>query len=381
MMPVPISMEHRHRISSSCPLSSPSTVKPGSSSDELNELLAYSTCFVGAMIWYHWECVATAPQLEDVEWDLAVEVGYGKTMITLGLIDSTPPRKEDAPPPSLAHCRIPVGGTLVVVPPHLTRQWASEVEKFCGNKFNICIISMAANLNSLTIKEIQDADIVVVASNLFKSSVYLTNLEAFSAAGTLPAQEGRYFNARLKQTLLALGEQVELLKDKGAVAVTAKIKEAELKMDEPSEEFVPSKCLKGKQYRNANTLESTHDKKSKVPTPQDQSSCSGGTPTPDLIVEVVVNPLSNRHQFKSSPSVNVDSSSLPSMNVNKSLSPVNVNSDDDSEREVIPMRSVGTSWAAAGTTCARTCLWCPRITLASSGRQTLRPRSEHQTLP
>ena len=51
---------------------------------------------------------------------LADEVGYGKTAITLGLIDSAPPRKADAPPPSLAHGRIPVGGTLVVVPPHLT---------------------------------------------------------------------------------------------------------------------------------------------------------------------------------------------------------------------------------------------------------------------
>jgi SNF2-related domain len=158
---------------------------------------------------------------------LADEVGYGKTAITLGLIDSAPPTDADAPSSDIARGRIPVKGTLVVVPPHLTRQWASEVQKFCGKKFEVVVISTAANLNSLTIENIQDADIVVVASNLFKSSVYLANLEAFSTAGTLPTQEGRYFNARLKQALSALGSQVELLQKDGATAVADKIEEAE----------------------------------------------------------------------------------------------------------------------------------------------------------
>lgn len=160
---------------------------------------------------------------------LADEVGYGKTAITLGLIDSAPHTKADRPSNGLTRGRIPVTGTLVVVPPHLTRQWASEVQKFCGKHFEVVVISTAANLNSLTIENIQDADIVVVASNLFKSSVYLANLEAFSTAGTLPNQEGRYFNARLKQTLSALGEQVELLKTTGATVVAEKIEEAERK--------------------------------------------------------------------------------------------------------------------------------------------------------
>lgn len=156
---------------------------------------------------------------------LADEVGYGKTAITLGLIDSAPPTKADAPSHDLTQGRIPVRGTLVVVPPHLTRQWASEVQKFCGNKFEVVVISTATNLNSLTIEAVQDADIIIVASNLFKSGVYLANLEAFSTAGTLPNQEGRYFNARLKQTLTALGEQVKLLKKGDVTAVTTKIEE------------------------------------------------------------------------------------------------------------------------------------------------------------
>ena len=57
---------------------------------------------------------------------------------------------------------------------------------------------VVTSINSLTNKEVQDADIVVVASNLFHSSVYLANLEALAGAGSLPLQDGRYFNARLE---------------------------------------------------------------------------------------------------------------------------------------------------------------------------------------
>jgi len=161
---------------------------------------------------------------------LADEVGYGKTAITLGLIDSAPHKKsKDTPSKELTHGRIPVRGTLVIVPPHLTLQWKSEVKKFCGDRFDVVVISTAANLNSLSVEDIYDADIIIVASNLFKSSVYLANLEGFAAAGSLPTQEGRYFNARLKDLLASLKEQVELLKEEGATAVFEKISEAEKK--------------------------------------------------------------------------------------------------------------------------------------------------------
>jgi hypothetical protein len=48
------------------------------------------------------------------------------------------------------------------------------------------VLSTATNLNPLTIEQVQEADIVIVASNLFHSSVYLANLELFAGAGALP---------------------------------------------------------------------------------------------------------------------------------------------------------------------------------------------------
>lgn len=162
---------------------------------------------------------------------LADEVGYGKTAITLGLIDGASKSVKQEPRPSkeVLRGKIYVRGTLVVVPPHLTRQWASEIKKFVGDHFIVETISTAANINSLTVEDVKDADIVVVASNLFHSSVYLSNLEAFAAGGSLPAQDGRYFNARLDLVLDALRDQVDRLRKDGPEAALAAIHEARKK--------------------------------------------------------------------------------------------------------------------------------------------------------
>jgi hypothetical protein len=159
---------------------------------------------------------------------LADQVGYGKTAITLGLIDCTAKsvKKEFLDKGDIIG-KVPVQATLVIVPPHLTRQWRSEAQKFARNRFkNIVEISTAAQINNLTIEDIQDADLVIVASNLFHSTVYLANLEAFAAGGSLPTQDGRYFNARLNITLESLRNQVEQLKTEGSASVMANIRDA-----------------------------------------------------------------------------------------------------------------------------------------------------------
>lgn len=157
---------------------------------------------------------------------LADEVGYGKTAITLGLIDcATKSVKKEFSRIEDMTGKVAVKATLVVVPPHLTLQWEKEVQKFTGTHFKVLRLTTVSNLNTMTIEDVQEADVVIVASNLFKSAVYLSNLEAFAAAGSLPVQDGRYFNARLDMSLAALRDQVDLLRDEGATSVMEKIKE------------------------------------------------------------------------------------------------------------------------------------------------------------
>lgn len=153
---------------------------------------------------------------------LADEVGYGKTAITLGLVDCT--RKEvtrELDGAAEIPGKIRVKATLVVVPSHLTRQWTTEIQKFVSSKAKMEVVTIitASNLNALTVERIIEADIVIVASNLFKSSIYLANLEAIAAGGSLPASDGRYFNARLDISLETLKGQVDLLRKKGSINV------------------------------------------------------------------------------------------------------------------------------------------------------------------
>jgi SNF2 family DNA or RNA helicase len=161
---------------------------------------------------------------------LADQVGYGKMAITLSLIDCTWQE--------VAHelgnvAEIPgkicVKASLMVVPPHLTCQWSMEIKKFVSPKAKVQVVTLisASNLNSLTVQQVIKADIIVVASNLFKSMVYLMNLEAIAAGSSLPALDSHYFNMCLDTALETLGEQVDQLCNKGSVSVMDSIHAAQ----------------------------------------------------------------------------------------------------------------------------------------------------------
>ncbi|KAI9062495.1 hypothetical protein FKP32DRAFT_1593141 [Trametes sanguinea] len=182
---------------------------------------------------------------------LADEVGYGKTAISLGLIDcAADDVKKEFAKVKGTKGHIATKATLIIVPPHLTRQWDSEVRKFTKSRFKVVVLHTASNINSLKIEDVMEADIVIVASNLFKSQVYQDNLEAFAGAGELPVQDGRFFDARLDITLKGLQKQVERLREDGPEAVMEQIKEGR-KIDEAAQLLVPTKRLKGKSYRQA----------------------------------------------------------------------------------------------------------------------------------
>ena len=65
---------------------------------------------------------------------VADQVGYGKTAITVGLIDSSPDTVpgEGLSPEELSG-KHPVKATLIIVPSQLMGQWPKEIKKFTGS--------------------------------------------------------------------------------------------------------------------------------------------------------------------------------------------------------------------------------------------------------
>jgi SNF2-related domain len=148
---------------------------------------------------------------------IADEVGYGKTAITLGLIDSAeavngPPAQ---PPKDYRSRYIYTNATLVVVPKHLMGQWPCEVEKFLGKSKKVCVIKDLSSLNNLTINDIQRADIVIVSFAVLNNETYFSRLARLAGINPdcFPKGSGgsRHFAAVYSQCLQSLPAQVETI--------------------------------------------------------------------------------------------------------------------------------------------------------------------------
>ncbi|KAG7286384.1 hypothetical protein NEMBOFW57_008693 [Staphylotrichum longicolle] len=146
---------------------------------------------------------------------VAHEIGYGKTVVSLALIDcmryfdqeaSIKERKEkvdaalleehlrtfeelgglDLDHPKLRaetfFCHLPA--TLVIVPRHITDQWAKEAEKFLGvSKPKLLIIKTAkAFYDQYPLKKLQEAEIIIVSSAVFTEG-FKTRLQTVAGRG------------------------------------------------------------------------------------------------------------------------------------------------------------------------------------------------------
>ena len=137
---------------------------------------------------------------------LADEVGYGKTVITIALIDSTPREPRIPPPPLRADGFLQTKATLVLAPSHLLKQWPREVQKFAGGALKCCTIATMADINKLTIKEIQQYDVIVCSITLLRSDLYFARLANWRA-DTLPASKTtnqRHFGSAYRRRWIGL---------------------------------------------------------------------------------------------------------------------------------------------------------------------------------
>jgi len=213
---------------------------------------------------------------------LADEVGYGKTAITIGLIDST---QDNIQLPQGTPGAIPVKATLVVIPSHLAGQWTDEIKKFTGNRYKVIKILSQADLNKISAKDIMEADIVVASAPIFQSDKYLSNLALFAGTANTAAGQGRRFYEWQKQALVDLAVQVDHIREMGAAGAWARIEEASLRLDreakESAEVFVQKKRLVGVAYVKSKETPGSKRRRSTDDEVSDVGSASDGGTSSD----------------------------------------------------------------------------------------------------
>lgn len=193
---------------------------------------------------------------------LPFTVGYGKTAITLALIaarleaDAKLPKDKD---------RIAIKATLIVLPPHLVRQWPKEVAKFTNPALKVLSILTMSSLKKATIKHFMDANIIFMARSVFDSDLFWPHLwvlpRFFSISSNrslLPVcsadfsaakrdikhdkkKAPRYFRHTVAAALDGLGAQVQRLRNEGSRAVEKAIAKARKERNEDftTEDFFP----------------------------------------------------------------------------------------------------------------------------------------------
>ncbi|KAK6216617.1 SNF2 superfamily protein [Colletotrichum tabaci] len=126
---------------------------------------------------------------------LAHDIGYGKTVVTLGLVDfSTADAANEAKSIDEraahlgANCLIHLKATLVIVPPHIVGQWANEAARFVGRDSRghgsgLLTVHVITKPTDIVREKMIVADIIIVSTNFVSSD---KNLEKLAAVSKLP---------------------------------------------------------------------------------------------------------------------------------------------------------------------------------------------------
>ncbi|RHZ71269.1 hypothetical protein CDV55_103969 [Aspergillus turcosus] len=189
---------------------------------------------------------------------LADDVGYGKTAITLGLIDVQHSRGHDTIPKAMAGF-IPTKATLILVPQIVLQQWQLEIKKFVGRKYNVLVLPSGTEFSKKKISDILRADIILVPWSVLNHQSYYERMQRFTGMPRVPDSAGRNFDAWFDEAQKSLREQVQILMDQGPHEFLESLrkKRQTVKATHGNRTYTPSKRLRGKQYAAAHETNET----------------------------------------------------------------------------------------------------------------------------
>ena len=181
---------------------------------------------------------------------LADEVGFGKTITILALVDK---QKNTAAAAAMIERPgyISLKATLIIVPRTLIPQWTREAKQFLGEDCVVLIVNTAASLAKYTVANYREADIVLLASNIIGTPTYLRNYSFFAALPEPRATGGRFFDAWLGRASDRVSEHLRELQSQPFNSGFADNLQQRLQIvenDENKPQYVPSRRLKAKDY-------------------------------------------------------------------------------------------------------------------------------------
>ncbi|KAL4749268.1 hypothetical protein BDW72DRAFT_194991 [Aspergillus terricola var. indicus] len=182
---------------------------------------------------------------------LADNVGYGKTAIVLGLLDTSSANPNVDLSISLSSAGfIPSRATLIVVPRIMVQQWCSEITKFLGDKYDVLAFSSTAALRKTSISDIRNSDIILVSWSVFDTTAYYQHLRRYAGASEAPDKPGRNFDDWFHRAHGFMKHHVRVLAESGPLAFLQSLcsRRAQTENAEEIHRYVPSKRLRGKQY-------------------------------------------------------------------------------------------------------------------------------------
>lgn len=159
---------------------------------------------------------------------VADSVGFGKTAVSLGLIDRQHKldredflkmRQEN---PTLQNGYVHLKATLVIVPNQLTEQWRNEAKLFLKADYTIVLIQSFGDLEKYDILEkLEKADIIICSNKIFQEPGYMSQLRHLCDPARLSdtyLTEPRIYRAWYKRLLQCLscfrGQIMEFLRGK-----------------------------------------------------------------------------------------------------------------------------------------------------------------------
>ena len=95
-------------------------------------------------------------------------------------------------------------------------QWPREINKFLGSSKKVIVIKDMSAFNRLTVKDVKQADIVVVNFTVLSSDNYYARLARLAGANTTSLPKGgktggRHFDAVYKECVSGLATRVSSL--------------------------------------------------------------------------------------------------------------------------------------------------------------------------